>query len=150
MGIESISALLVGEVLKNSPELLRWLDNRGCDYQFAPSYRSACNLISRTRFDLVLSQYQLPDRTAFPLLDWFAGSAVTLFFFKVVEDGSLWLPMLERGKRCVGASVLRSNDLTETLGKVLDTAIKSDELEAVASGVDLKSFSTRIPRYVYM
>jgi hypothetical protein len=132
MGIESISVLLVGEVLKNSRELLRWLDNRGCDCQSAPSYRSACNLISRKRFDLVLSQYQLPDRTAFPLLDWFVGSAVTLLFFRLVEGESLWLPMLERGKRCVGASVSRSNDLTEALDKVLDAAIKSDGMKAVA------------------
>jgi len=35
----------------------------------AQSYRDACNLASCTQFDLVLSQYQLTDRAAFPLSD---------------------------------------------------------------------------------
>jgi hypothetical protein len=42
------------------------------------------------------------------------------------------LPMLERGRRCVGAPLLRSNDLTGALGKVLNTAAKSGEMKAVA------------------
>ena len=70
----------------------------------AQSYRDAFNLVSHTQFDLVLSQYQLPDRTAFPLLDWLVGSSATLFFSTRVEKGFLWLQMLERGKRCVGYS----------------------------------------------
>jgi hypothetical protein len=50
------------------------------------SYRDAFNLVSHTQFDFVLSQYQLPDRTAFPLLDWLVGSFATLFFSARVED----------------------------------------------------------------
>jgi hypothetical protein len=86
-----------------------------------------------TQFDVVLSEYQLPDRTAFPLLDWLVGSPATFFFSTRVEDGSLWLKMLERGKRCVGAPVLRQDGLIEALGTVLDTSIESYELEDVAS-----------------
>ncbi len=41
--------------------------------------------------------------------------------------------MLERGEKCVGAPLLRSNDLTEALGKALDTAVKSHEMETVGS-----------------
>jgi len=64
------------------------------------------HLISRKQFDLVLSQYQLPDRTAFPLLDCFGRIACHSFLSTAVENGCLWLPMLERGERCVGAPLL--------------------------------------------
>ena len=130
MNSKRISVLLVGETRKNFPQLLRWLDRRGCRYQLAQSYRDARKLVSCTPFDLVLSQYQLPDRTAFPLLDRLVGSAATLFFCARVEDGSLWLKMLDRGNRCVGAPLLRSDDLTEALGTVLDAALQSSEVEA--------------------
>jgi CheY-like chemotaxis protein len=130
MGIEPIMVLLVGESVRRSPQLVQWLERRGCNCRFAPSYRDACNVISRRQFDLVLSQYQLPDRTAFPLLDRLVGSPATLFFCARVEDGSLWLKMLDRGNRCVGAPLLRSDDLTEALGTVLDAAVQPSEMEA--------------------
>jgi CheY-like chemotaxis protein len=132
MGIKPTMVLLAGETARSSLQLMNWLYKRGCQCHFAASYQEACNLISRTQFDLVLSQYQLPDRTAFPLLDWLAGSPATLFLSTAVENGCLWLPMLERGRRCVGAPLLRSNDLTGALGKVLNTAVKSGEMKAVA------------------
>jgi hypothetical protein len=130
MSTKLISVLLVGESLENFPQLLRWLDSRGCRCQLAQSYRDACNLVSCTQFELVLSQYQLPDRTAFPLLDRLVGSLATLYFSARVEDGSLWLKMLDRGNRCVGAPLLRSGDLTEALGTVLDAAAQSSKMEA--------------------
>ena len=133
MSRESISVLLVGESVRHSAQLVQWLESRGCTCRFAPSYRDACTAISRIQFDLVLSQYHLPDRTAFPLLEWLAGSPATLFFSTRVEDGSLWLKMLERGKRCVGAPVLRQNGLMEALGTVLDTSVESYQVEDVAS-----------------
>src|SRR5712692_11336414 len=103
--------LLVGETGRGSLRLLDWLHQRGCRCHFAASFREACSLISRTQFDLVLSQYQLPDRTAFPLLESLTGSPTTFFLSTPVEDGCLWLPMLDHGERCVGAPLLRSSDL---------------------------------------
>lgn len=136
MDIEPVKVLLVGEGARNSLQLLQWLSHRGCSCQVAQSCRDACNLVSRTQFDLVLSQYQLPDRTAFPLVDGLAGSPATLFFSTRVESGSLWLKMLERGKRCIGAPALQRSQLFGALGNVVDAAIESYEREGVASGID--------------
>jgi len=91
------------------------------------------NLASRTQFDLVLSQHQLPDQTAFPLLDWLKGSTATLFFSTRIESGSLWLKMLERGKRCIAAPMLQSNALTGALAEILDAEVGSYEEEGVCS-----------------
>jgi CheY-like chemotaxis protein len=145
MSIRPTMVLLVGEAARSSLQLLPWLYERGCRCHFATSYRDACSLISRTQFDLVLSQYQLPDRTAFPLLDLLMGSRATVFLSTVVESGCLWLPMLERGKRCVGAPVLRSSDLNEALAKILVEG-RSDEMETVGPGASLESPSTRTPQ----
>jgi hypothetical protein len=134
--------LLVGEIPRSSVELLLWFYQRGCRCHFA-TYRDACSLISRTQFDLVLSQYRLPDRTAFSLLDWLIGSPATLFLSTVVESGCLWLPMLERGKRCVGAPLLRSNAFHEALKRILGDESRSDEMETVGYGVGSESSSTR-------
>jgi len=133
MGMRARMVLLIGETARSSTQLMKWLSKRGCQCYFATSFRDACNLISRTQFDLVLCQYQLPDRTAFPLLDWLSGSPATLFFSTAVENGCLWLPMLERGERCVGAPLLRSSEFTGALAKVLRVEVRSDEMETVAS-----------------
>ena len=133
MAMRPKMVLLVGKTPRSSTQLMNWLCKRGCQCHFAMSFRDACNLISRTQFDLVLSQYQLPDRTAFPLLDWLSGSPATLFFSTAVENGCLWLPMLERGTRCVGAPLLRSSEFTGALAEVLGVEVRSDEMETVAS-----------------
>jgi len=138
--------LLVGEVPRSSAELLLWFYKRGCRCHFATSYRDACSLISRTQFDLVLSQYRLPDRTAFSLLDLLIGSPATLFLSTVVESGCLWLPMLERGKRCVGAPLLRSNAFNEALARILRDESRCDEMETVGYGAGSESSSTRTAR----
>lgn len=134
MGIEPVKVLLVGEGARNSLGLLQWLSHRGCSCQVAQSCRDACTLVSRMQFDLVLSQYQLPDRTAFPLLDGLAGSPATLFLSTRVESGSLWLKMLERGKGCTGAPALQTSQLFGVLRKVVDAAIESSARENGDSG----------------
>jgi len=139
MGKKSISVLIAGDEAGHCPKLLRWLRSRGCLCQFASSYRNACQLIVRTRFDLVISQYQLSDRSAFPLVDLLAGSGATLYFSTRVESGSLWLPMLERGERRIGTPLVKSNDLIGALDKVLSDALKSREVEASTLSVGLGS-----------
>jgi CheY-like chemotaxis protein len=147
MGIKPGKVLLVGEAANNSLQLLQWFNRRGCCCQVEQSYRDAFNLVSHTQFDLVLSQYQLPDRTAFPLLDWLVGSSATLFFAARVEDGFLWLKMLERGKRCVGTALLQSNALIEALTKLLDAEVGSYKEDTVDSQVDSASSSRRSALY---
>src|SRR5215469_18066445 len=127
----SISILLVGENLQRCPELHRWLDNQRLLCECAASYQGACSRTSRRQFDLVLSEYQLPDRTAFPLLDLLEGSLATLFFGTRVEDGALWLKMLERGKRCIGVPILRPDELAKALAAVLDASVEHPQQEVV-------------------
>jgi hypothetical protein len=127
MHIKPMTVLLIGETARSSSNVLEWLQTRGDHCQFARSYWDACDLISSMQFDLVLSEYQLPDRTAFPLLDLLEGTSATLFFSTRVENGSLWLKMLDRGKKCVGAPLVRSNDLTRAIDALLDAGVEPTE-----------------------
>jgi CheY-like chemotaxis protein len=131
MGVNGV-VLLVGEGAKNSPQLLQWLKDRGCRCQAVKSCEDACNLVSRTQFNLVLSDYELPDGTAFPLLVQLVGSPATLFFFAPVARGSLCVEMLDRGQRCIGKPVFLSDALTGALARVLDAAPESRGTEAIA------------------
>ena len=69
--------LVVGETPQSSLELTEWLERRGCRCHFASSCKEACSLISGFEFDFVLSHFELPDRTAYPLLEKLIGSATT-------------------------------------------------------------------------
>ena len=134
MGQNSMAVLLVGETARNWHQLLQWFESRGYKCRLASSYRDACSLISRTEFDVVLSQYQLPDRTAFPLLEWLEGSSASLYLSTSVESGSLWLPMLDRGKRCVGAPLLRGSNLAEAFDKLLCSEAAANTQQPVVTG----------------
>src|SRR5579859_3136507 len=113
------TVLLAGDTASRSASLRRWLGQRGCHCQFATSFEDACRMLSQRDFDLVLCQYDLPDRTAFPLLDWLEGSPSTLIFARSGRGGR-WLPVVERGKRCLDRPLLRTTDLPNTLGDILD------------------------------
>jgi CheY-like chemotaxis protein len=121
MDSKPLSVLLVGDVTINSPTLLPWLRSRGCHCELAGSCEEACRLVAGRKFDLVLSQYQLRDRTALPLLDCLTGSTTTLFFSTAARNDSRWLAMIERGERRVGAPVMRTPELTAAVEKLLET-----------------------------
>jgi hypothetical protein len=136
----SISILLIGEKVQHCSELLWWLDDRGLPCEYAEFYEDACSRISRRQFDLVISEYQLPDRTAFPLLDVLAGSRATLFFSRALAIDFLWLLMLDRGRRCFGTPVVRSNNLHGAFDRILQNIENTRELERLAEELTATPF----------
>lgn len=129
MSATPTTVLLVGDTSARSATLRKWLRNRDCRWQFAASFQDACSLMSQSEFDLVLCQYDLPDRTAFPLLDWLEGSRSTLLFSAKGRRGSRWLPVIERGERCLDRPLLRTTDLPNTLGNMVDGPVGSGVME---------------------
>jgi CheY-like chemotaxis protein len=127
MSDNSISVLLVGQNVQRSPELHWWLDNRELRCEYAESCHDACSRVSRRQYDLVISEYQLPDRTAFPLLD-------------------LWLLMLDRGRRCVGAPVVRSRNLHGELDQALHAIGNTHDLERFADELTSTPFLKSVSR----
>jgi CheY-like chemotaxis protein len=127
--------LLVGETAESSLQLTHWLETRRCKCRFASSCKEACRLLSQSKFDFVLSHYELPDRSAYPILERLIGSTTSLFFSTRIENGCLWWPALARGRKWPAATVLRPNEFAVTLGKALeDTCSHSNEAPHVIAG----------------
>lgn len=119
MGARVMTVLLVGQTARSSLRLVQWLEEQACQCHFADSCKDACACFSRMPFDFVLSQYELPDRTAYPLLKRLIGSTSSLFFSVAVEKGCLWVPTLARGKKWLASSALRPAEFADTLRKAV-------------------------------
>ena len=130
MTFTSITVLLVADITTRSATLRKWPRQLDCYWQFAASFQDASRLMSQREFDLVLCQYELSDRTAFPLLDWLEGSHSTLFFSSRVGKGSRWLPVIERGKRCLDRPLLHTKELPNAIRNILDGHDDGDSLES--------------------
>jgi|SRR5690348_821665 CheY-like chemotaxis protein len=111
--------LLAGDAGTASTALCKWMARRGCHCQFAASFEDVRKILSQAEFDLVLCQYALPDRTAFPLLEWLAGTRSTLLYSADYGEKARWLPVIERGQRCLDRASLGINDLPDALAGLL-------------------------------
>ena len=114
------NALLIGESPQGSSFLVRRLQKRGCECEFATSYEEACSLLSAHEFDLVLSPMRFRKRSLFSLIDLLDGSGVTLFYSHVVEEGCWWLPALRCGQKCFGLSALRPSEFPAVLDEAIE------------------------------
>jgi DNA-binding NtrC family response regulator len=117
------TVLLAGHTVTRSAMLRRQLREWSCQCRFAASFEQACRLLSQEDFDLVLCQYDLPDRTAFPLLDWLEGSTSTLVFCAGSGSGSRWLPVIRHGERYFERAPLSMKDL---LNHLANAAVSSN------------------------
>lgn len=118
----TVEVLLVGQTPGGFLQLTQWLERRGCHCHFASSCKEACRLVQSRAFALVLSTFELPDRSAYPLLEKLVGSGTTLFLSTVIEDGCLWLPTLIRGRKWPHAKAIRPTEFAETLADTLEQA----------------------------
>src|SRR5580658_4881151 len=112
-------ALLIGENSQGSSHLVKLLEGHGCQCSFATSYQEACSLLGTRHFDLVLSPIRLRECSVFPLVDFLAGSDVTMFYFQLVEDGCWWLPALRSGQKCFGSHALRPSEFVVSLSEIV-------------------------------
>ncbi len=129
MSVVGVEVLLVGPRARGSSQLLQWLGSCECECHFATTCKEACALLSRSGYDLVLSEYDLPDRAAYPLLEKLIGSTTTLFLSAIVENGFLWVPALLRGRRWPESHMLRPGELREALSDVLKQ-VRRDKVES--------------------
>jgi len=137
------TVLLAGDITTRSATLKTWSCHLDCYWQFATTFQDACRLMSQRQFDFVLCQYEVPDRTAFPLLDWLEGSRSTLLFSARTGRGSRWLPVIERGRRCLDRPLLQTTDLPNALGGMLDGRTGRDSLGNGVSADEFEHVGTK-------
>lgn len=107
--------LLVGQSFRSAQALTDRLKRWGFRCHFASSMRTACEVLSSVRVDVVLSNTHLSDGTGFGLLGALLGLPVTAFLCLPVEKGCFWLPAIDAGKECLGLPALRPSEFASAL-----------------------------------
>ncbi len=113
------SVLLVGREFIESPATINWFlkRRRGC---LAVSTLGEVREVNPLRkFDLILSNYHLPDGKGFTLIDLFRDHPTSLFLSHQVENGCIWLPGILRGVRCWGAAALKPQPFARLLADLV-------------------------------
>jgi CheY-like chemotaxis protein len=113
------SVLLVGREFLESSVASDWFLKRRRKCLTVSTLGEIHEIIGSRKFDLILSNYQLPDGTGFALIDRFRDCPVSLFVSHQVENGSIWLPGILRGIRCWGAAALKPQAFARLLADLI-------------------------------
>ena len=119
MLINTPRILLVGQCLIGSTELRSFLKGLGARLHFSETLASAASLVRRRRFDVVLSQAQLPDGSARRLLRNLLSSSASFALSFRAESTYLWLPVIWNGQHCWGTLTLRPAEFRGKLRELL-------------------------------
>ena len=102
------NVLLVGQNFHSARALTDKLHRWKFQNHFASNIREAIDTLGSHRVDLVLSHTYLSDGTGLGLLASLAYlPVITAFLCLPVENGCLWLPAIDGGKKCLGLPALR-------------------------------------------
>ena len=115
MTIQGGDVLLVGPGYHNFLALADRMRQWGFRCHFAATVRTAQELVSTTRVDLILSNVHLPDGTGYTLLASLSGFPVTAFLCLPVEESCFWLPAIDDGIDCLGLPALRPSEFVNQL-----------------------------------
>ena len=95
------------------------LEKRACEIQFASSCQEASAFVSNQRFDLVLSELRMWDRSSDPLAASLIGSRATLVYSYPVETSCWWLPAVKNGRSCWGSLAMQPSEFIGFLDEIL-------------------------------
>jgi hypothetical protein len=107
--------LLIGEGFRSAFSLLTRLKQWGCNYEITSTFREALRAANYGRYDVVLSDIDLPDGGAHSWVSTLVRQTENLFFWLRLEHAGLWLPAIVHGKRCLGDPALRAGEFGCTL-----------------------------------
>ena len=111
--------LLVGKFLAGSLEIRFFLEGLGARLHFSETLAGAVSLLRLRRFDVVLSQAQLPEGGACQLLQNLLTSTASFVLSFPVESGCLWIPAIWNGEPCWGTMTLRPAEFRAKLRELL-------------------------------
>jgi hypothetical protein len=122
--------LLVGPDFTFGESLPERLREWGFQCHFVNTARMASKLLRSQKIDVLLATTSLPDGSGFSLVAALSGLVVTAFLCLPVEDSCFWLPVVERGRPCLGSPALRPKDFARAIREL--SPRKSDDLKSSA------------------
>ena len=126
-----VKVLVIGETNHGSSYLRRQLESRGCVCWFAQSNSEGISLLAHHAFHFILST--APLHLNDPLLDEIRSSDCAVFCSYPVEDSCWWLPVVYRGRKCLGTPALRPSEFLGELGKMVGKIQREKNLAAPAA-----------------
>jgi hypothetical protein len=122
MDPNGVAVLLVEKDGRCGSALESYLVRKGCEICLANSKTEALQLLNRRRFDLVLSNFLLPDGTAYELMPPVRGSSTSMFFFNAVKDGCWWVNAILDGRNHAEDPGMRPAQFKVRLDQLLFTS----------------------------
>jgi len=117
MSQECVKVLLLGESQEDWSHLALHLEHQGCDCWLAKSTEDALSLLDRQKFQLVLTAKPLLLANA--IVERLEELNCSVFYRYPVGDGCWWLPAMDRGKECLGATALRPREFVSALNQIV-------------------------------
>jgi hypothetical protein len=119
MSANTTKILLIAASPKAVSFLATRLQKWACEIYFAASCKEAKAFASSHRFDLVLSEFRLPDGSSYSLTDLFIGSTTTLVYSYPMETGCWWLPAVNNGQLCWESRAMQPSEFMDFLDDTL-------------------------------
>jgi len=110
--------LVVGETTSSTQALIEQLSQRGTECASARSVHEAIVSLRNSHFDAVLATEILPDGRAYELMPAVEKSGGNLLVAIALSESSLWLPVVDRGRRVLGSRALNANMLASELERL--------------------------------
>ena len=117
MSEECVKVLLLGEIQEDWCHLALHLEDQGCDCWLAKSTEDALSLLDRQKFQLVLTAKPLLLANA--IVERLEELNCSVFYRYPVGDGCWWLPAMDHGKECFGATALRPREFVSALNQIV-------------------------------
>jgi hypothetical protein len=117
MSQECVKVLLLGESEEGWSSLAWHLEHQGCDCWLAKSVEDALTILDRQEFQLVLSAK--PLFLGNEIVERLEESNCSVFYRYPVGHGCWWLPAMDHGKECLGATALRPREFVSALNQIV-------------------------------
>jgi hypothetical protein len=115
MTLAGRKVLMVGQNFQSAHTLTERLQRWNFQCHFATSVRAANEFLAMHPVDLVLSNTHLMDGSGYRLVMNLPCLPISAFLCFPVENGCLWLPAIDEGKRCLGLPALRPREFARLL-----------------------------------
>jgi hypothetical protein len=128
--VNNSNVLLWGENAYSVSLLLRRLERSGCQCWFTISEEEALQLLSEHQFRLVLNVG--PWGRTHGILSRLRGTHCDVYATYPIEDGCLWLQLLDSGRECSRTPALRPSEFAVMLDDLFKQAKPTLSMTSVA------------------
>lgn len=127
-----MKALLAQRSSSGMSQLRMLLEQKGFECHVAGSLQEVRVELANGSFDLFVSSTWLEDGGAFQTIPLLVGSSCTAFLALPVDEGCLWIPVVDHGRECLGSGTLQPREFRQALESLVRSRTMVMALDSVA------------------